>query len=136
MKHAGKSIICGLLSEENSESGKSDSQNHQPQQPLIAKEHFVFTDPEGQLYHFSVEGNAIRDGTKVPAESSLGTITCIAWKSDHIVRGDADGNLNVWDVRTRTSRNIATNRGAVKKLRFAPGKVRVSVWKPPSVEHD
>ena len=31
----------------------------------MAKEHFVFTDPEGQLYHFSVEGNTIRDGTKV-----------------------------------------------------------------------
>ena len=41
-------------------------------QPLVAKEHFVFTDSDGQLYHFSVEGNAIRDGTKVPAESSLG----------------------------------------------------------------
>ncbi len=51
-----------------------------------------------------------------------GTITCIAWKSDHIVRGDADGNLNVWDVRTRTSRNIATHRGAIRKIRFAPGK--------------
>ena len=75
-----------------------------------------------------MEGNAIRDGTKVPAESSLGTITCIAWKSDHIVRGDADGNLNVWDVRTRTSRNIATNRGAVKKLRFAPGKVSIRLF--------
>lgn len=39
---------------------------------IVAKEHFVFTDPDGQLYHFSVEGNAIKDGTKVPAESSLG----------------------------------------------------------------
>ncbi len=40
-------------------------------QNLTAKEHFVFTDPLGQLYHFSVEGNAIRDGTKLPAEASL-----------------------------------------------------------------
>ncbi len=40
-------------------------------QNLTAKEHFVFTDPLGQLYHFSVEGNAIRDGTKLPAETSL-----------------------------------------------------------------
>ena len=38
---------------------------------LVAKEHFVFTDPEGQLYHFSVEGNAIKDGTKIPAEANL-----------------------------------------------------------------
>ena len=90
--------------------------------PLVAKEHFVFTDPEGQLYHFSVEGNAIRDGTKLPAEPGLSHITCIAWKSDHIVRGDVDGNVNVWDVRTRSSRNISTNRGPVKKMRFAPGR--------------
>ncbi len=41
------------------------------EQNLTAKEHFVFTDPLGQLYHFSVEGNAIRDGTKLPAEASL-----------------------------------------------------------------
>ncbi len=42
-----------------------------------------------------------------------GTITCISWKSDHIVRGDSEGNLNIWDVRTRTSRHINTNRGQV-----------------------
>lgn len=102
---------------------------------IVAKEHFVFTDPDGQLYHFSVEGNAIKDGTKVPAESSLGTITCIAWKSDHIVRGDSDGNINVWDVKTRTSRNIATNRGPIKKMRFAPGRgnLKLLILNPDSV---
>ena len=64
--------------------------------------------------------SVVRQIKNVP--SFAGSITCIAWKSDHIVRGDADGNLNVWDVRTRTSRNIATHRGAVRKVRFAPGK--------------
>ena len=43
-------------------------------QSLVAKEHFVFTDPEGQLYHFSVEGNNIRDGTKIAPEHGLGTL--------------------------------------------------------------
>ena len=52
---------------------KRESEDHP--QALIAKEHFVFTDPEGQLYHFSVEGNAIRDGTKVPAEGNLATVS-------------------------------------------------------------
>jgi hypothetical protein len=47
-------------------------------QNLTAKEHFVFTDPLGQLYHFSVEGNAIRDGTKLPAETSLSKKTIIS----------------------------------------------------------
>ena len=77
------------------------------------------------------------------------TITCISWKSDHIVsknkgleksickfffiilltkmsfyqvRGDSEGNLNIWDVRTKSSRNITTKRGFVKKIRFAPGR--------------
>merc|ERR1719259_1378359 len=91
---------------------------------LVAKEHFVFTDPEGQLYHFSVEGNSIKDGTKIDAESSLGTVTCIAWKSDHVVRGDAEGSINVWDLKTKSTKTIsACRRGThVKKIRFAPGK--------------
>ena len=44
---------------------KSDQSGETNLTQLVAKEHFVFTDPEGQLYHFSVEGNTIRDGTKV-----------------------------------------------------------------------
>ena len=38
------------------------------------------------------------------------------------VRGDSEGNLNIWDVRTKSSRNITTKRGFVKKIRFAPGR--------------
>ena len=26
-------------------------------------------------------------------------MTFIAWKSDHVVRSDVDGNINVWDVK-------------------------------------
>ncbi|CAL4175372.1 unnamed protein product [Meganyctiphanes norvegica] len=89
---------------------------------LQAKETFVFTDTEGQLYHFSVEGNVIKDGTKVPPDSQMSTITSIAWKSHEIVLSDADGNLNVWDLKTRVSRHISTHRGWIRKIRFAPGR--------------
>ncbi|XP_053654760.2 WD repeat-containing protein 11 isoform X1 [Cherax quadricarinatus] len=88
----------------------------------IAKESFVFTDTEGQLYHFSVEGNVIKDGTKVPPDSQMSAITSIAWKSHEIVLSDADGNLIVWDLKTRISRHIATHRGWIRKVRFAPGR--------------
>ncbi|XP_063852322.1 WD repeat-containing protein 11-like isoform X2 [Scylla paramamosain] len=88
----------------------------------IAKETFVFTDTEGQLYHFSVEGNVIKDGSKVPPDSQMSSITSIAWKSHEIVLSDADGNLTVWDLKTRISRHIATHRGWVRKVRFAPGR--------------
>lgn len=90
--------------------------------PSIAKETFVFTDSDGQLYHFSVEGNVIKDGSKVPPDSQMSTITSIAWKSHEIVLSDADGNLTVWDLKTRISRHIATHRGWVRKVRFAPGR--------------
>ncbi|XP_066990609.1 WD repeat-containing protein 11-like isoform X1 [Macrobrachium rosenbergii] len=88
----------------------------------IAKETFVFTDTEGQLYHFSVEGNVIKDGSKVPPDSQMSAITSIAWKSHEIVLSDADGNLTVWDLKTRISRHIATHRGWIRKVRFAPGR--------------
>ena len=39
-----------------------------------------------------------------------------------IVRADTEGNLNIWDVKTKSSRNISTKRGFIKKIRFAPGR--------------
>ena len=51
-------------------------------------------------------------------------VTCIGWKSDHVVRGDAEGSINVWDLKTKSTKTIsACRRGThVKKIRFAPGK--------------
>ena len=49
-------------------------------------------------------------------------MTCIAFKNDQIVQGDVDGMLNIWDLKARTSKNIHTGRGWIKKMRFAPGK--------------
>ncbi|XP_077868471.1 WD repeat-containing protein 11 [Saccoglossus kowalevskii] len=91
-------------------------------QPLTVKEHFVFTDGNGLLYHFFVEGNIIKDGAKIPPESGMGSVTCIAWKGDTIVLGDVDGNLSIWDLKARVSRAVPTHRGWIKKIKFAPGK--------------
>ena len=35
---------------------------------LTVKEHFVYTDAEGILYHFLVEGNVFTDASKIPPE--------------------------------------------------------------------
>ncbi|KAK2170890.1 hypothetical protein NP493_1127g02083 [Ridgeia piscesae] len=90
--------------------------------PGPTREHFVFTDADSLLYHFVVEGSVIKDGSKIPPDGSMGSITCIVWKGETLVLGDADGNLNLWDLRARVSRAVPTHRGAVKKLRFAPGR--------------
>jgi len=93
----------------------------------VSKEHIVMTDHDGQLYHFTVEGHTIKDGTKIPAETGLGTITCISWKSDMIVRGDTEGNVNIWNMKTRQSKNIHTGRGMVKRMSFSPGKNNMKI---------
>jgi len=89
---------------------------------LPLKEHILFTDVDSQLYHFSVEGHSIRDGTKIPAETGIGNINYIACKSELIVRGDSDGNINIWNIKERQSKNIHTGRGNIKQLRFSPGR--------------
>ena len=66
-----------------------------------AREYVVMTDAECQLYHFTVEGSTIKDGTKIPAETGLGTVTSICWKADVIVRGCSEGNVNIWNMKTR-----------------------------------
>ncbi|TRY71297.1 hypothetical protein DNTS_007637 [Danionella cerebrum] len=91
-------------------------------QGISAREHFVFTDTDGQVYHITVEGNSVKDGARIPPDGSMGSIACIAWKGDTLVLGDVDGNLNFWDLKARLSRGVPTHRGWVKKIRFAPGK--------------
>ncbi len=63
--------LKSLKKKQEERESSSESSVNANESSLVAKEHFVFTDPEGQLYHFSVEGNAIKDGTKIPAEASL-----------------------------------------------------------------
>ncbi|XP_061491802.1 WD repeat-containing protein 11 isoform X1 [Rhineura floridana] len=109
-----ESSVISLLQEAESKSELS--------QNISAREHFVFTDTDGQVYHLTVEGNSVKDSARIPPDGSMGSITCIAWKGDILVLGDVDGNLNFWDLKARVSRGIPTHRGWVKKIRFAPGK--------------
>ncbi|XP_075072416.1 WD repeat-containing protein 11 [Mixophyes fleayi] len=109
-----ESSVISLLQEAESKSELS--------QNISAREHFVFTDTDGQVYHITVEGNSVKDGAKIPPDGSMGSISCIAWKGDILVLGDVDGNLNFWDLKGRVSRGIPTHRNWVRKIRFAPGK--------------
>ncbi|KAM7302431.1 WD repeat-containing protein 11 [Ixodes scapularis] len=91
------------------------------------REQLVFTDADAQLYYFTVEGNVVRDCTRNPPEAGMASITSIAWKSDYIVLGDADGTLTVWDLKGKVLRTLPTQRGCVKRLKFGPGKGNMKV---------
>lgn len=93
---AVESSVISLLQEAESKSELS--------QNISAREHFVFTDNDGQVYHLTVEGNSVKDSARIPPDGSMGSITCIAWKGDTLVLGDMDGNLNFWDLKARVSR--------------------------------
>ena len=40
------------------------------------REHFVFTDTTGVLYHFLIEGNMVKDGSKIPPDVSVALHVC------------------------------------------------------------
>ncbi|KAG8135544.1 hypothetical protein E2320_008555 [Naja naja] len=88
-----ESSMISLLQEAESKSELS--------QNISAREHFVFTDTDGQVFHLTVEGNSVKDSARIPPDGSMGSITCIAWKGDTLVLGDVDGNLNFWDLKAR-----------------------------------
>ncbi|XP_050396083.2 WD repeat-containing protein 11 [Patella vulgata] len=105
---------------------KSDSNTSIKEKKTSSKgtvrEHFVMTDKDGTVFHFIVEGSSISDVTKIPPENGLGTITCLAWKNDYLMFGDVDGILCCWDLKGKISRTVPTNRGWIKKIKFAPGR--------------
>ncbi|KAI1300015.1 WD repeat-containing protein 11 [Halotydeus destructor] len=86
------------------------------------KENFVVTNGHGELYHFSVEGMITKEISCIPRDASHGYITCIAWKGDQVILGDADGNLHFWYLKKKQSSTKTSHRGWIKKVRFAPGR--------------
>lgn len=89
---------------------------------LAIKENFVLTNGHGELFHFSVEGMITKEISCIPRDASHGQITCIAWKGDQVILGDADGNLHYWDLKKKQSSTKTSHRGWVKKVRFGPGR--------------
>lgn len=80
-------------------------------------------------------------------QSTLGVVSCMAWKGDLMVLADNEGNLSVWELKARITRSepqfraaydtysyygniliasycrlVATHRGQIKKIKFAPGR--------------
>ncbi len=49
-------------------------------QAISAREHFVFTDTDGQVYHITVEGNTVKDGARIPPDVSPETM-CLLYVS-------------------------------------------------------
>ena len=46
----------------------------------------------------------------------------MAWKSEFMALGDAEGAVSIWEWRTRHFRPLPHLRSPIKKVRFAPGK--------------
>ncbi|XP_073689234.1 WD repeat-containing protein 11-like, partial [Garra rufa] len=55
-----ESSVISLLQDAESKSEMS--------QGISAREHFVFTDTDGQVYHITVEGNTVKDGARIPPD--------------------------------------------------------------------
>ena len=92
------------------------------------RENFVVTNKMGELVHFSIAGNIVKEISKIPTEATITrAVTAIAWKSDHVVLGRNDGTLSVWDLGQKESRTVSTMRGSIGKIRFAPGRGNMKI---------
>ncbi|XP_039301193.1 WD repeat-containing protein 11-like, partial [Nilaparvata lugens] len=80
-------------SKAESPAGEAGASSPQTTQQVVAREHFVFTDTESLLYHFTLEGIFVKDVIKMPPEMGMSQITSIAYKSSQIIQGDSDGSL-------------------------------------------
>lgn len=90
---------------------------------INSKENFVTTNSTGELYHFSIEGNIVKEISCIPPETNdTVTVTYVTWKSDKVVIGSADGNINVWDLKKKCSFSESTHRSWIRKIRFGPGR--------------
>lgn len=105
---------------------QTDPSSNESSTPL--RENFVVTNKMGELFHFSIAGNVVKEISKIPPESTMTrAVTAITWKSDHVVLGRSDGNLSVWDLGQKESRTVSTMRSYIKKIRFAPGRGNMKI---------
>ncbi len=79
------------------------------------KEFFVFADPDGNVYHLTVEGSVVKDGARLSPPQHLSGITAMAWKNDWMALGDAEGAVVLWEWRTRHYRPLPQHRSAIRK---------------------
>lgn len=71
--HLSEGIVCLCNFSNNSLLQDAESKS-ETSQAISAREHFVFTDTDGQVYHITVEGNTVKDGARIPPDVSPETM--------------------------------------------------------------
>ncbi|XP_034244567.1 WD repeat-containing protein 11-like [Thrips palmi] len=96
-------------------------------QSEVVSEQFALADTECNFYYYIVEGNVARDSIKVLQEPGKAQISCLTHKGEQIVQGDVEGNLHIFYLKAKKYSVIATGRGAIKKIGFAPGETTMKL---------
>lgn len=113
---------------ESNEQQQTNSSNQSSDNLSPLRENFVVTNKMGELFHFSIAGDKVKEISKIPPESTMTkAVTAIAWKSDHVILGRSDGSISVWDLGLKESRTVSTMRGSIKRIRFAPGRGNMKI---------
>ncbi|CAI5534773.1 unnamed protein product [Closterium sp. Naga37s-1] len=93
-------------------------------------ESFAFALVNGSLGVFELRGKRVRDfRPKWPSASFVAVdvlVTAMAYRTPVVALGDKAGVLRWWDVASGAAGTHALNRGAIRRLRFAPTLVNSS----------
>ncbi|CAI2312449.1 unnamed protein product [Caenorhabditis sp. 36 PRJEB53466] len=77
-------------------------------QQSVYRENLVLLDSENRIYHITLRGLHVRDGKMVNTQwkSASAQICAMTWKDDMLAVGDVEGNLVVWDLGRKQSRQV------------------------------
>eukprot|EP01097_Dermamoeba_algensis_P003902 TRINITY_DN2638_c0_g1_i2.p1 TRINITY_DN2638_c0_g1~~TRINITY_DN2638_c0_g1_i2.p1 ORF type:complete len:817 (+),score=202.85 TRINITY_DN2638_c0_g1_i2:1217-3667(+) len=84
------------------------------------QERFIFTLPDGSIHFYTINRRTMIM-SPLQVELSTGIISSIAWKDQYLVSGDTVGTIHCWNLLERKSTVFTTNKGLVKRIKFAPG---------------
>ncbi|CCD66200.1 WD_REPEATS_REGION domain-containing protein [Caenorhabditis elegans] len=88
----------------------------------VYRENLVLLDSENRIYHITLRGLHVRDGKIVNTQwkSASAQICAMAWKDDILAVGDVEGNLVVWDLGRRQSRQVRdVSHSRVHRMTFS-----------------
>ena len=76
-----------------------------PISPNAAKEQFMFAAADGSLHFYIIEQNDLKVSFVMPPQSKIEkkTITALAWRAHFLISGDMDGNVEIFDLKNKSS---------------------------------
>lgn len=73
--------------------------------------------PGGELYVYTLDNTLVRQSKQLATEFSASPFTCLVWRNNVAVMGDAAGAVFIWNLKV-CSRGRSEYQGVVARRRY------------------